>query len=76
MAKLNITQSIFNKLMGAGKTETCEKPVKPTTPRVKIPSTNTSTSIYNDVMDTLEQQTKGGNNNGQQQQWFCFYKYR
>lgn len=67
MGKLNITQSIFNKLMGAGKTEPCEKSTKPTTRGVKIPNTNTSTSIYNNIMDTLKTETKGGNNNGQQQ---------
>lgn len=66
MDKQNPTEAIFQKI--ANSVNNTENKVLKATPKSKQPNTNTSTSIYNNIMDTLETETKGGTNNGQQQQ--------
>lgn len=69
MEKKNPTVAIFQQIANSVN-DSEDKVVKEVTPKIKQPITNTnaSTSIYNNIMNTLETETKGGNNNGQQQQ--------
>lgn len=66
MDKKNPTEAIFQQI--AYPVNNAENKVLKATPKSKQPNTNASTSIYNNIMDTLETETKGGTNNGQQQQ--------
>lgn len=66
MDKKNPTEAIFQKI--ASPVNNAENKVLKATPKSKQPNINASTSIYNNIMDTLETETKGGTNNGQQQQ--------
>ena len=66
MEKKNPTIAIFQQIANSVNNSE-NKVVKEVPPKTKQPNTNTSTNIYNNVMDTLELETKGGNNNGQQQ---------
>lgn len=69
MDKQNPTEAIFQKIANSANNAE-NKVFKEVPPKIKQlnTNTNTSTSIYNNIMDTLELETKGGNDNGQQQQ--------
>lgn len=66
MDKKNPTEAIYQKI--ASPVNNAENKVLKATPKLKQPNTNVSTSIYNNIIDTLKTETKGGTNNGQQQQ--------
>lgn len=65
MDKKNPTEAIFQKI--AKPVNNTENKVLKATPKSKQPNASVCTSIYNNIMDTLETETKGGTNNGQQQ---------
>lgn len=66
MDKQNPTETIFQKI--ANPVNNAENKVLKTTPKSKKSNGTVCTSIYNNIMDTLKTETKGGTNNGQQQQ--------
>ncbi len=66
MDKKNPTEAIYQKI--ASPVNNAENKVLKTTPKSKQSNGTVCTSIYNNIMDTLKTETKGGTNNGQQQQ--------
>lgn len=66
MDKKNTTEAIYQKI--AYPVNNAENKMVKATPKSKQPNGTVCTSIYNNIMNTLETETKGGTNNGQQQQ--------
>lgn len=62
MSESNVTQDIYNKIINSNSNKPVEKVVKPNETEVKT-SVN-SKSIYDVIVDTISQETKGENKNG------------
>lgn len=61
MKKGNVTQAIFQKII-SGIINSENKVIKGSTPITKPPKQNKS--VYDSIIDTMKQETKGENENG------------